>query len=153
MTRSTVDNDCVFGYFRVTIPSQQNSRKKYMASRVGYICIQLRRPPKNSMGEQEYEASFAFCSPLDQFNKKLARVIASQRMQIHHPQSTFKFMFNRTPTTKLNEVFQHALNIAFGKQKQSRGRWRGNGLEKPEIPFCPEWLTESDRQIQFGLHD
>lgn len=162
------NSDCVFGYFRVLIPPQQFLNKKNNRNSIGYVCIQLKRPPKGSMGEQEYVASFAFCSPLDSFNKKLARIITSSRMNSflktnsadyeasgrsnHNP--TFSFKFDRTPATKLNDVFKYALAQAFYKSKQSRGRWNKNGLQMNEIPFCPEWLLNNrSSKILFGLHD
>lgn len=64
-------SDIVYGYFKAETPKGP-----------GYVCIRLKRPPKDS-GGRVYHYSCSFCSPNDQFCRKTAREIASHRMDLN----------------------------------------------------------------------
>jgi len=44
----------------------------------GRVCLKIVRPPKDAQGPYNYQVSFSFCSPADNFNRSLARKIANK---------------------------------------------------------------------------
>ena len=72
-------NDTIYGYFKAET-SKGN----------GYVCIRLDRPPKGtSVGEYKY--TYSFCSPNDQFCRRIARKIADSRMTSTKPHCVVTF--------------------------------------------------------------
>ena len=67
--------DTTYGYFSVPVKDTYTKGRKVKNSGKGYVCIRVDRPPKGSE-DYTYEATLSFCSPFDQFSKKLGRKIA-----------------------------------------------------------------------------
>jgi hypothetical protein len=72
IAESEKNMDVIYNYLTVNVKSGRNRG-------VGHVCIRMERPDKNIVGEKQYRASFAFCSPLDKFNRVIARQITNSR--------------------------------------------------------------------------
>ena len=117
-------NDIIFGYFTATNSKEEPKAFGYNPPRAkGYVCVAIKRPPKGST-QTEYTASFSFCSPLDQLNKKKARQISTGRLNSGREGRTVTFTFNRGEKLLFKELFQAALEA---------GKAAGN---------FPWWLTD-----------
>lgn len=120
-------SDIVYGYFQV----------KHTKRGTGYVCVRLERPPKGSVG-QPYRASFAFCSPLDHFSKRLARRITDARAKTQRVNATIEFKLDGEQP-KLEQIFRRALQLAQVEKKPFSDK-----------TFAPDWVKRST--LVFGLH-
>ena len=98
-----------FGYFQAVTPRG-----------TGYICVALRRPTKELNETEPHHAAFSFCSPKDRFNKKLARMIATNRLEFSKKLDCNWFVefFTTAPNNKLATI--KALESAIKKGRVPR---------------------------------
>lgn len=86
-------SDVIYSYYLVNLSKKDAvnlgyldsgwlSKMDYEPCIKGRICVRIQRPPLNTQGEQIYRVSYSFCSPSDNFNRKLARAIASGKPQL-----------------------------------------------------------------------
>lgn len=117
---------------------------------VGYICMALERPEKDS-ASTTYRAAFAFCSPQEgkQFSKSKARAMALGRLVTFGRDSDNRIEFN-SMAKNLNDVFTEGLEVS-QYTKISIGV---NPLTKvEEFKFlAPNWVRNVKNDILFGLN-
>ena len=79
--------DTIYSYYKTHFPDRRKalSNGKFDAPTtgpVGHTCIRIQRPTKDFVGPSfEYKFSYSFCSPEDNFSKRVARAIADGRVQ------------------------------------------------------------------------
>jgi len=114
-----------FGYFRVHAFWQEGDIY-VVPKRLGYIAAAMIRPPKGS--NNIHQIGFSFCSPLDSFNKKFGRQIATSRLQ----KKPIVFTFDGS---SMADAYHAGLAEAF---KQGR---------------LPKWIARaiSTGNVEFGL--
>lgn len=109
-------SDTVYGFFTAHVDTSTYVFRD--RDLVGYICIRLDRPSKDS-DSNKYKASFAFCSPFDApkdtsgFNRQfraLSRKIADDRMLTTRKKCYIEFEFNKNEQTNLYDIFEFAVN-------------------------------------------
>ena len=135
-------SDTIYAYYDVPLtkelaigleylPGSYLSKLDYVCNIKGRVCVQIKRPPKNSPGKQTYEVSYSFCSPEDNFNRKIARKIASGRGRVE---------IQSDKPLKVNEVSKTAIDLLFDASKVN-----SRGFRQFESYTLPKWLTETQR--------
>lgn len=104
--------DTIYTYYNVNLSKNSAVALGYRGQRWfnknaesdvnGVICIRTERPPIGTKGKQVYKVSYSFCSPKDNFNRRIARNIASGRNKITIESDT---------PLKAGEISEKALNI------------------------------------------
>lgn len=141
-----IDKSIKFGYFQV-----------FTNSGVGYVCVALKRPPKDS-NDKTYRAAFAFCSPKDnaKFVKARARLIATTRLSLG--KNCVEGNFDQDE--KLSEIFESLLEQATEELKLSEDKVQKiletanpDEISRVDLTIAPSWLKRAwDRgDITFGL--
>lgn len=83
------DNTVVYSYVRTNVP--KNTHKLYPSGGTGVVCLKITRPEKEALGPLfDYSVNFSFCSPLDNFSKKLGR----DRLNESYQKYTVNFVSN-----------------------------------------------------------
>lgn len=119
-----MDQDIKFGYFQVHTPQG-----------IGYVCIALFRPAKDS--EEQHKAGFSFCSPKDKFNKSVARSMATGRLLLG---SEYKYTIEFKSTAPNNKLAMlDALHFAI--QNDILPGWFAKSVKSPD----------SNRKVIIGL--
>lgn len=143
-------NDVIFNYQRVVSPHPRNKRyATYKTS--GRVCLALRRPGKDRDKTQPatYRAAFSFCHPSDQFDKRVARQIASGRLQSSHPKNSFEFTM--PGDAPLGEVIETAYKLAVDASHVV-----GVSQDKKrEVTFSPTWVLDmlaDNSRLSPGFH-
>lgn len=140
-----MSNDTVYGYFTAKINPGKST--KLPNGGLGYCCVRLDRPPKGS-SNNNYRASFSFCSPSDAPKKQqdlnwkfkdLAKKIANDRMDTKRVKCYVEFTFDRTEETTLPDLFRVALDVAKRSERLDKNR-----------PVVPEWFLAAD-DVVYGL--
>ena len=118
-------SDTVYSYYKVGLSYDQAEELGYRHSHSrigpklrmppsvvdGRVCLRIVRPPKNSQGPFTYRVSFSFCSPADNFDRKLARRIADR------PHRFIEITHDKP--LKIKEVSETAMSLARGFRDQS----------------------------------
>ena len=123
-----------FGY----LEPKYLSKLDFVSNVNGRVCVRIERPPINTVGTQDYKVSFAFCSPSDQFSRKLARKISSGRSQIS---------IKSDKPLKVNELSKMGIDLIM---KACSGK-----VEKPVLDLngvqvkIPNWIINSDLIPEF----
>lgn len=152
MQQENQDNkrSIIYGYFTVQPPQITSGRlDDYSKPKAGYICVALERPAKGSVGLQNYRAAFAFCSPLDVFNKAKARRIATGKLLTERKKLHVSFDFDRVDNSQWQKVFETALNLGL----KSTHEGKGNSANS-KVSFAPSWLQsflEKKAEVSYGL--
>lgn len=136
-------NNISFAYFKVEIPEEVflNERAEKPHNNVGYVCVSLERPPKDS-GSEEYNAGVSFCSPFDvedklgRLNKKKARMIANGRRQCNRIGRRIKLNLPRQEGFNLQDVHKKILSTVLDSELTvlKRGRYAS---------YAPRWAKEA----------
>lgn len=135
-------SDTIYSYYDVPLTKEIAIEQGYLSSRYlgkldynckvkGRVCIQIQRPPKNQPGSQKYLVSYSFCSPEDNFNRKIARKIAAGREKLE--------IVTQTPA-KVNDVSKMAIDILFDQSTTN-----SRGFKEVGSYTLPKWLTETKR--------
>jgi len=135
-------SDTIYAYYDVPLTKELAIELGYLASHYfgkldyncnvkGRVCIQIQRPPKNQPGSQKYLVSYSFCSPEDNFNRKIARNIAAGREKLE--------IVTQTPA-KVNDVSKMAIDILFDQSTTN-----SRGFKELGSYTLPKWLTETKR--------
>ena len=135
-------SDTIYAYYDVPLTKELAIEQGYLASHYfgkfdyvckvkGRICVQIKRPPKDSPGQQKYLVSYSFCSPEDNFNRKIARNIAAGREQLE--------IVSTTPL-KVNRVSEMAIDILFDQSTTN-----ARGFKQVGSYTLPAWLTLTER--------
>lgn len=141
------NNDYVYGFFTVNVPARK--LEKLPDGGLGYVCVMLKRPPKNS-DSNIYQAAFSFCSPADAPKKRemlnkhfkaKSKRIAAQRMVNMRVKSSVDLTLVKNKETKLPDLFRQALDSV----KKLSGS--NDSLKK----MIPSWVEAADK-IQYGLY-
>lgn len=130
-------SDVVFNYQRVVSPHPMRKLDAGFKT-TGRVCLALRRPGKDrdKTKPATYRAAFSFCHPSDQFDKGVARRIASGRLHSSQPKNSFEF--SMPGDASLVDVIKKAYELALDDT-------RVVGLsqdKKREIKFSPTWILE-----------
>ena len=139
-------SDTIFKYYDVNLTNEiaaelgyesKNICNKfdYTTSKKGRICVMINRPPKEHTGVNEYKVSFSFCSPEDNFSKRVARRIASGR-------STITISSEEKMT--VNQVGELAINMLHDATKNRMKAKYKSTYDKVTISV-PNWFSVSDR--------
>ena len=123
----SVNNAVRFGY----LEPKWLSKLDFVSNVNGRVCVRIERPPMNTVGVHDYKVSFAFCSPSDQFNRKLARKISSGKTQIS---------IKSDKPLKVNEVSKMAINLIVSSCNKEKSVLDLNGARVK----IPNWLINSD---------
>ena len=150
--------DLIYGYFTATHKTVNYRRKSGYDIDTGYVCVLVKRPPLGS-DSTEYEASFGFCSPNDQFVKRIGRSIANGRMTAG---KTLKFSFVKSETNP-KPIFEHAMTLALSLNGKEDPGVMVRALETPfsydlimlselggKRNFSPRWLLASS--LEYGIN-
>lgn len=132
------DRSVKFAYFQA-----------YTEQGTGYVCVALKRPPKNSVGEDNvYVAGFSFCSPKDarHFNKKRARIIAQSRIE-GNSKTCVSLIVNDQST--LGNIFTDVLELSTRTSIEKQDK--DGKIMKYKV--APNWLVKSwhNGLVDFGL--
>ncbi len=160
LKRVNENKDIVTGFFTVVVDDEfivsVNIDNEY-AHETGYVCVMVQRPPKGSDSNQ-YRASFSFCSPADAaalfydktdlpatqvLNKhfrNLSKRIAACRLFTDRVKAHVEFTLNKTPETKIADLFAAALDAA--KKTDHPGR--------SNKKMVPDWVLTA-KSIEYGL--
>lgn len=93
-----------YGYYSVPVFSEtkQNSNRR------GVVTVAIYRPDKNDP-EQEHKASFAFCSPKDNFKKVLGRKIAENRLNSPKAKHKITVKFRGSVSQVIDKALEKAV--------------------------------------------
>lgn len=135
------NQDTVYSYYKFNLgPDPEDERPGKFGyipkNRYGFVCVRTQRPPKDHNGPDfEYRVSYSFCSPEDNFNRRVARKIADDRSKTERKNCVATFRFKERK--KLGDVVQSALNMVCKKNNVLDEVIKN---EKFHIKL-PEWIT------------
>lgn len=128
-------SDTIYSYYDVT-PTCANSGKCCgnckNKGKQGRLAIQVDRPPKDFAGRRTYKVSYAFSSPDDQFNKKVARSICRSRIQ-----SGSYIQIESDEPLVANTIFTKAVSILREHCGAEKARFDGVG----KTIKIPNWFS------------
>ena len=125
ISKTTTDSDIRIHYFQALDIGE--------SKKTGYVCMAMLRPPRGDC-EREYSCAFSFCSPHEEFSKKVAREMAIGRLSKNNHTITFNY-----EASNLNEVFGHGLCLVAQSEDCAVN--------------VPGWLKKANKnfKIKFGL--
>lgn len=121
-------SDTIYTYYNVNIFNNHKMDNYNIASDRGVICIRIDRPPLGTKGLQQYKVSYAFCSPEDNFSRKVARSISTGRNKV---------VIESKDPMKVGDVSQKALNLLLESCSGEKSRLEHNGVTVK----IPNWLS------------
>ncbi len=138
--------DTIYSYYNVNFTSTEasslglkfkkprktpfNEPDNYAAT--GKVCVRIDRPPKGQAGPCDYTVSYSFCSPVDSFNRSLARKICNSRVV-----SGNTVTISSEEPLRVRDVSDRAISLIFDNNlsKMSGGDAVRHGIKLPRW-FC-----------------